>query len=83
MGMDITLLGYIDPNTSQHVFSMLGPLLALLTAAGGVLVTAAALARRRIASCFRNASWAGRVALVSGGIGILGILIVLTWLLLR
>ena len=82
MCADITLLAYIDPNFSQHVFSLFGPLLALLAATGGLVVTAAVLVRRRIASYFRNASWVRRIVTVSVGVGVLGILTALAWLLL-
>lgn len=81
MCVDTVALGYIDPNTSQHVFNLLTPILALLAAAGGLVVTAAALVRGRIASYFRKASWTRRVATVSVGIGVLAVVVVVTWLI--
>jgi hypothetical protein len=76
-------LGYIDPNTSQYVFNLLAPILALLAAAGGLAVTVAALVRHRIVSYFRSASWTRRVATVSVGIGVLALVAVVSWLLAR
>lgn len=65
------ILAYIDPNTSQHVFNLLGPILAFLATAGGLLATAAVFVRHRIASYFTGASWAKRIAMISIVIGIL------------
>ena len=64
-------LGYIDPNTSQHVFSLLGPILAFLGAIGGVLVSGLVFLRHRIAAYFANASWVKRVTTVSVLVGVL------------
>ena len=71
MCMNVSALGYIDPNTSQHVFSLLGPILALLAATGGLAVTVVVFVRHRITTYFRNASWATRVATVSIVTGVL------------
>lgn len=81
MCLDTIALGYIDPNTSQYVFNLVAPILALLAAAGGLVVTVAALVRHRLASYFRNASWTRRVATVGLGIGVLALVAVATWLL--
>ena len=81
MCLDTIALGYIDPNTSQYVFNLLTPILALLAAAGGLVITAAALVRHRIASYFRHASRTRRVATVCVGIGVLALVAVATWLL--
>ncbi len=71
MCVEIAALGYIDPNTSQHVFSLLGPMLAFLAATGGFAVAGAVFLRHRIVSYFKRASWAKRVATVSIVIGML------------
>ena len=65
MYIESTILGYIDPNTSQQVFSLFGPILAFLAAAGGLVVTGLVLLRHRIVSFFRRASWAGRLVVLS------------------
>ncbi len=75
MPMAITILGYIDPNTSQHVFSLLGPILACLATLGGLGVTALVFVRHRIAAYLRRASWTSRIAVVSIVTGVLAIVI--------
>lgn len=82
MCMSTILVGYIDPNTSQHVFSLLGPILAFLVAAGGLAVTAVVFVRRQIVSYFRNASWPKRVATVFLVAGVLAIMAAVTWWIL-
>jgi uncharacterized membrane protein YidH (DUF202 family) len=81
MYADTIALGYIDPNTSQYVFNLLAPILALLAAAGGLVIAVAALVRHRIASCFRHASWTRRVVTVSVAIGVVAVVALVTWLL--
>jgi len=71
------ICGYIDPNTSQHVFSLLGPILALLAATGGLAVTGFVLVRHRIASYFKKVSWATRIAVASIIVGVLAIVSVI------
>lgn len=71
MSIETAALGYIDPNTSQHVFSLLGPMLAFLAATGGLALAGAVLVRHRIVSYFKKASWAKRVATVSITIAVL------------
>jgi hypothetical protein len=80
--MDTTILGYIDPNTSQHVFNLLGPILACLTATGGFVAATALLVRHRIASYFRNASWTKGVLTVCVGVSTLAIAVATIWLIL-
>lgn len=80
---DLFIVGYIDPNTSQHVFSLLGPILAFLGMAGGVIVTAGVFVRHRIVSYFRKASWARRVAAVSVTVGVLMIMVGVIWWIIR
>lgn len=80
---DMFIVGYIDPNTSQHVFSMLGPILAVLGTAGGVIVTALVLVRHRIGSYFRKASWARRVAAISLVLGVSAIVAAAIWWLVQ
>jgi hypothetical protein len=81
MRVDMIVLGYIDPNTSQYVFNLLAPILALLAAAGGLVIAVAALVRHRIASYFRHASWTRRVVTVSVAIGVVAVVALVTWLL--
>lgn len=77
-GSTIIGFGYIDPNTSQHVFSLLGPILALLAATGGLVVTGlVVIIRHRIVSYFKKASWATRIATVLIIIGALSIVSVI------
>lgn len=83
MDMNIIAPGYIDPNTSQHVFSLLGPLLACLAAMGGMAVTTVVCVRHRIASFFRRTSWMGRIAAACMVIGVLAILAALTWWIVK
>jgi hypothetical protein len=71
--------GYIDPNTSQHVFSLLGPALAFLAAAGGLAFAAIVFIRHRIVSFFKKASWAKRVATVFLVVGLLTIVAAVVW----
>ena len=66
-----TIYGYIDPNTSQHVFSLLGPILAFLTATGGMAVAGFVVVRYRIVSFFKKASWKMRIVMVSIIVGVL------------
>jgi len=82
MWPDIITLGYIDPNTSQHVFSLLGPILAFLGTASGVVVAGIEFVRYQIASYFATASWTKRVATAFGGIGVLAVLAAVAWWLL-
>lgn len=72
-----TICGYIDPNTSQHVFSLLGPVLAFLAATGGLAVAGFMVARHRIVSFFKKASWATRIATVFIIVGALAIVSVI------
>jgi uncharacterized membrane protein YcjF (UPF0283 family) len=76
------LLGYIDPNISQHVFSLLGPILAVLGTMGGLAVAGFLCVRRRVASYFAKASWARRVATLSVVIGVLAVVSVVVCKLL-
>lgn len=76
-GSTIIGFGYIDPNTSQHVFSLLGPILALLAATGGLVVTGLVVIRHRIVSYFKKASWATRIATASIIVGALAIVSVI------
>lgn len=48
--------GYIDPNTMQHVFTFLGPILALFTAAAGVIISVVFFLRHHLAGWFRKTS---------------------------
>jgi hypothetical protein len=82
MWPDIMTPGYIDPNTSQHVFNLLGPILAFLGAAGGLVVAGTVLVRRHISSYYAKASWTKRVATAFGGIGVLAVLAAVVWWLL-
>lgn len=50
------IAGYIDPNTMHHVFTFLGPILALFTAVASVVISAVFFLRYRLASWFRKAS---------------------------
>jgi hypothetical protein len=79
MYMHTATLGYIDPNTSQHVFSLLGPALAFLTATGGLALTAIVFVRHKIASYFRRASWTRRVAILCVVVGTLAITAAVIW----
>jgi hypothetical protein len=72
-----TIYGYIDPNTSQHVFSLLGPILAFLAVSGGLVVTGFVVVRHRIVSYFKKASWAMRIAVPSIIVGVLAIVLVI------
>jgi hypothetical protein len=79
----MTVLGYIDPNTSQHVFSLLAPILACLATLGGLTVTAIVLVRHRITSYFRRASWTKRLLAGSLVIGVVALAVTATlWILL-
>lgn len=72
-----TICGYIDPNTSQHVFSLLGPVLAFLAATGGLAVAGFMVARHRIVSYFKMASWKTWIATVLIIVGALAIVLVI------
>ncbi|MCP4613231.1 MAG: hypothetical protein GY845_31455 [Planctomycetes bacterium] len=72
-----TICGYIDPNTSQHVFSLLGPILAFLAVTGGLAVTGFVFVRHRIVSYFKKASWKTRIATVLIIVGMLAIVSVI------
>jgi hypothetical protein len=74
-----TICGYIDPNTSQHVFSLLGPILAFLAATGGLAVAGFVIVRHRIVSYFKKASWATRIAVASIIFGALAIVSVIIY----
>lgn len=78
-----TIYGYIDPNTSQHVFSLFGPILAFLAAIGGLAVTGLVVVRNLIVSYFKKASWARRIVTVSVIVGFLAILSVIVYILIR
>jgi hypothetical protein len=69
MYLENTLLTYIDPNTSQHIFSLFGPILALLATVGGLVVSSLVLLRHRIVSCFRGASAAKKTVTVCLALG--------------
>lgn len=47
---------YIDPNTMQHVFTFLGPILAFFAAAAGVIISAVFFLRHHLVSWFRKTS---------------------------
>jgi hypothetical protein len=75
--MESTVCAYIDPNTSQHVFSLLGPILAFLAAMGGLTVGGLVLVRHRIVSYLKRASWAKRVVTASIVIAVLAVVSVI------
>lgn len=77
MCMESSVWGYIDPNTSQHVFSLLGPILAFLAATGGLAVGGLVLVRHRIVSYFKRASWAKRVVTAFVVIAVLAVVSVI------
>ncbi len=77
------LLGYIDPNTSQHVFSLLGPILAFLGALGGVLVSGLVFLRHRIATYFAEASGIKRITTMLVVIGVLAAVCAVAWRLVQ
>ncbi len=77
-----TLLGYIDPNVSQHVFNLLGPILAVLGTMGGLALAGFVFVRRRVVSYFAKASWARRIATLSVVIGVLAVVSVVVCKLL-
>jgi len=74
---------YIDPNTSQHVFSLLGPMLALLGGVGGFALAAVVFVRHRMTSYLRKASWPRRMAVLSCVTGVLAIMAAMIWWILR
>ncbi len=47
---------YIDPNTMQHVFTFLGPILAFFAGAAGVIIAAVFFLRHHLVSWFRKTS---------------------------
>ncbi len=73
MYTQIETLAYIDLNTSQHVFSLIGPILTFLSAITGLAVAGFLFVRRRAISYLRNASWTKRIATVPAGIGLLAV----------
>ena len=77
-----TICGYIDPNTSQHVFSLLGPILAFLAATGGLAVAGSVIVRHRIVSFFKKASWATTITVTLITIGLLAIVSVIVYRLI-
>ncbi len=83
MWAERTILGYIDPNTSQHVFSLLGALLTFLATAGGLVVTSVVVVRHRITSCFQRTSWPKRIATISIAVGVLVVVSLLVWRFVR
>lgn len=50
------IISYVDPHTTHHVFTLLGPLLALLGTMAAMIVTAALFFRCRLIAWFREAS---------------------------
>ena len=79
MFVQTDILGYIDPSTSQQVFSLLGPILAVLATTGGLLVTGLVVVRRRIMTYFKRASWAKRWVTASMVLGVLVVVALLVW----
>jgi len=79
MWPESTIWGYIDPNTSQHVFSLVGPVVTLLAAAGGLVVTGFVVVRHRIASYFQKASAAQKITTASLAIGALAVISVVIY----
>ncbi len=77
-----TPFGYIDPNISQHVFSLLGPVLAVLGTMGGLTVAGLVFVRRRVVSYFRKASWPRRIATLSLVLGVMAVVSVVVCRLL-
>lgn len=77
-----TICGYIDPNTSQHVFSLLGPILAFLAVTGGLAVTGFVVVRHRVVSYFKKAPWVMRIAVLSILVGVLAIVLVIVYRLI-
>lgn len=82
MWPDVFSLGYIDPNTSQHVFSLFGPILAFLGVTGGLIATVIVCVRHRIASYFRKASRVRRVTTLCFAIGAVAIMAAIIWWIL-
>ncbi len=48
--------GYIDPNTMQHVFTFLGPILAFFTVTAGVIISVVFFLRHHLVGWFRKTS---------------------------
>ncbi len=82
MYAESTSLLYIDPNTSQHVFSLLGPILVFLGAMGGLAAAGFVVVRRRIVSYFQRASWAKRIVTLSAALGMSALVFRIAWGLL-
>ena len=83
MWMAVATLGYIDPSTTQHVFSLLGPILACLATMGGLAIAVVVFIRHRIASYFRQASWLKRVVTALVMVGVFAIVVTATWWIFR
>lgn len=47
---------YIDPNTMQHVFTFLGPILAFFVTAAGVIISVVFFLRHHLVNWFRKTS---------------------------
>jgi hypothetical protein len=54
--LDQQFASYIDPNTMQHVFTFLGPILAFFTVAAGVIISVVFFLRHHLVSWFRKTS---------------------------
>ena len=61
LGQQVT--GYIDPNTMQHVFTFLGPILAFFAAAASVIISAVFFLRHHLVSWLKKASGVKLVAI--------------------
>ena len=73
MHVESTIWGYIDPNTSHHVFSLLGPMLAFLGTVGGLAVGVLLCIRHRIVLYCKTASRAKWAAIVTVALGALAV----------
>jgi hypothetical protein len=73
------ILGYIDPNTSQHVFSLVGPLLAFLATAAGLALASLVAVRHTVASYFQKASGPKKIATISIALAILAVVSLVVW----
>lgn len=67
-----SVIGYVDPNTMHHVFTFFAPMLALLTAAAGLVATTAFYLRSHAVRWLRKAT---RVQLVMTMVAVASVVI--------
>ncbi len=76
------VIGYIDPNTMHHVFTVLAPVLAFFAVVASTIISVVYLLRHHLVSWFRNVSGVKLVLLWLALVSVLATIVVVSYKLI-